>query len=284
VILVADRLGQLGNRLFQFAHLVAFGVEHRTPVANPGFQEYASDFPVFAGDALCRWPPGRVPLPPRSSRLVQRQTEWLRALLQRAGGGVGPVRSIAVDHDDEAALERFRREALRRPLLLVAGWGVRDELAFRRHADLLRGVFTPAARRQRAARDAVAVARRGADLVVGLHVRRGDYARYAGGRYFWPLRDYATLAERARALGSGRRVAVLACSDDPAARAELGDLVTPGPGHPVEDVTALSECDLVLGPPSTFSAWAAFHGRVPLRHLEAPGDPLAVEDFRPPPA
>ena len=41
--------GSTGNRLWQFSYLIAFGIENKTFVAYPGFNEYAKYFKgIFA--------------------------------------------------------------------------------------------------------------------------------------------------------------------------------------------------------------------------------------------
>jgi hypothetical protein len=55
--------------------------------------------------------------------------------------------------------------------------------------------------------------------------------------------------------------------------------VIPGPGHVVQDMYALARCDYLLGPPSTFTIWSSFYGRVPLCHVESPDQELALASF-----
>jgi hypothetical protein len=87
------------------------------------------------------------------------------------------------------------------------------------------------------------------------------------------------VAERALAAW-GRGASLLYCSDeaiDP--RLFAGLPATPGPGSAFADLTALSQCDAVLGPPSTFSGWASFSGRVPLLSLDRPDRPVDRAGF-----
>jgi hypothetical protein len=37
-----------------------------------------------------------------------------------------------------------------------------------------------------------------------------------------------------------------------------------GTGHLIEDLYSLAQCDFLAGPPSTFTLWASFYGKVPL--------------------
>ena len=52
-----------------------------------------------------------------------------------------------------------------------------------------------------------------------------------------------------------------------------------GPRTVIGDLIALSKCDLILGPPSTFSGWAAWYGKVPIHFLENPTISLALDSF-----
>jgi hypothetical protein len=270
VILVAGKHGQLANRLFQFAHVLAFAVERGVRVANPGFGDYADEFPAFAGDALCRWPPPRVALPPRWRDPAFANSERLVAVLRRAGRPLGAVALVEAGDAQVRLGDQALARLARRPLLVVAGWQLRDEVAVERHAGLVRRVFEPRPERRARAAAAAAAARGDADLLVGLHVRRGDYVRFDGGRFFYSPEQYARIVERVRAAAAPRRVAILACSDELEAIEALGPGVAAGPGHLVEDLYALAECDAVVGPPSTFSAWAGFHGRAAVHHVEDP--------------
>jgi hypothetical protein len=52
-----------------------------------------------------------------------------------------------------------------------------------------------------------------------------------------------------------------------------------GPQHPVSAMHAISRCDYVLGPPSTFSGWASFMGRVPRLPIKSRDQVVRDEDF-----
>ena len=45
-----------------------------------------------------------------------------------------------------------------------------------------------------------------------------------------------------------------------------------GPGVAVLEMYALARCDLIVGPPSSFSGWASFMGNRPIFYLEKAGD------------
>jgi hypothetical protein len=126
---------------------------------------------------------------------------------------------------------------------------------------------------------AVVAARANGNIVVGVHRRRGDYAGWHGGRYLYTDAEYAaTMRGVAELLGPG--VGFMICSNEDWEADSFGDLqVAPGPGHPVQDLEALAQCDFIIGPPSTFSAWASFMGEVPRYQIADPHSQPTRADF-----
>src|SRR4051812_8082591 len=80
MVILVKRFGQLGNRLFLFAHLVANAAEYGYAVANPSFASYARFFTAPAADDF-------GPLPVRMTLLRHRKfsrvLERLLGLVQR---------------------------------------------------------------------------------------------------------------------------------------------------------------------------------------------------------
>jgi hypothetical protein len=116
---------------------------------------------------------------------------------------------------------------------------------------------------------------------VGVHIRHGDYANFRDGKYFYTLPQYVDQMRILARLLAPRRIGFLVCSNVSQDSTHFGDLkVTMGPGHLLEDMYALAECDYLMGPPSTYTIWASFYGKVPLHSIEAADAPLALADFQ----
>src|SRR5688572_26878938 len=56
MILFSHKCGQLGNRLFCFAHLIAYAEANNLKIINLSFDEYAKFFRTTSQDVLCRYP------------------------------------------------------------------------------------------------------------------------------------------------------------------------------------------------------------------------------------
>lgn len=285
-VILAKGEGQLGNRLFQAATFLGASYEVGFECWNPALGDYAEFFPAIAGDAFCR--PGCAA--PKSGHrrwwcrwFALMASKGLRPLVSSVGGGVLDITTStdAVDGEYDLCGEDFHRRLVGRRFLIVKGWKYRAHAALRAHADKIREVFRLKDSIQREVVTSVEQARGNGDLLIGVHVRRGDYAGWLGGKHFFGLESYARWMREAVAMYAGRRVAFLICSNE-----DVGPLLEMegvsakmGPGSAVGDLYALAGCDLLMGPPSTFSLWASFMGNVRLHMLLEPGQSLYEGGF-----
>lgn len=107
-------------------------------------------------------------------------------------------------------------------------------------------------------------------FIIGVHIRRGDYKYWEHGKYYFELKDYASHMIKVSELYNDKKLVFFISTNEP----YLGD-VFKGintfkiPNATVaHDLYALSLCDRILGPLSTFSRWASFYGHVPLCFIE----------------
>ena len=104
-------------------------------------------------------------------------------------------------------------------------------------------------------------------MTIGLHIRRGDYNNYLGGKYFFTDGVYRDIigSLRGKVDVDGKRVRFLICSNDSTTIPdECNDVFSIQGANGITDLYALSCCDYIIGPPSSFSQWASFYGNVPL--------------------
>lgn len=101
---------------------------------------------------------------------------------------------------------------------------------------------------------------------LGVHIRRTDYKHFQGGRFYYSYSIYLNWIEHVRSLIG--QVQILFFSDDPSYVAKyLGGQGRLNNGSAKEDLALLSQCDFILGPPSTFSMWATFIGDKSAMHM-----------------
>lgn len=262
---------QLGNRLIVYAHLLAAARERGWKLVNPTFEPYAD---WFVGTQLrphgrsmtavrWAWQVGKLIAPFTCGRLARARAR-----------GTAEVNLQVTLPSAEAQNARW---------LLLQGFRIRCPEWTARHAVGLRDFFTPVDAHRLPAEARIAELRARAHVIVGVHVRQGDYAQHLGGRYFYTIDQYARFMTNMRALLVPRTVAFLVCTHVPLPTEPLSGLTwAAGPGSAAADLHALSCCDYLLGPPSSFSAWAAFHGDRPLLHIEDPQAAWSLADFQRP--
>ena len=118
---------------------------------------------------------------------------------------------------------------------------------------------------------------------LGVHIRRGDYATWQEGKFFYSDEQFLALIRQFLALHPGSSVFI--CGNDPSLDQELYRRELPGTellfpkGNPAEDLYVLSECDYLIGPPSTFSLTAAMYHDAALYWIKDAAMPLTEQSF-----
>ena len=167
-----------------------------------------------------------------------------------------------------------RNRCLRLPgLTIVHGWTeLRNFEALKKHGDEIRAFFS---------RQSLVVSHQCEDdstKVVGVHIRRGDYKDWNKGKYWYGNEVYErVIDEMQESLGDVRFVVF---TDEPKSLshnlAKLNELPTTAE----RDQWLMSKCDYLIGPPSTFTLWASFMGKVSLLHITDKDQKVRLCDFR----
>ena len=122
-------------------------------------------------------------------------------------------------------------------------------------------------------------------LRLGIHIRRGDYKTWYGGRYFYDDNVYINYIQQFQQLFPDRHITVYICSNDPQLNHTVYtqqlkdmDVVFPAGGQ-AEDLCLLSMCNYLIGAPSTFSLVAAMYQDTPLCWMENADIQLTEKSF-----
>jgi hypothetical protein len=158
---------------------------------------------------------------------------------------------------------------------LMDGWGFQAVRSLERHSDKVRKFLVPIEKHRNKTSEILSCARAKGELLIGVHIRGTDYKTYLKGKYYYPREYYRAVMEGIHKK-FGSRTAFLVCSDEPQDFSAYPNLnITISDGNLVEDMYALAGCDVIAGPPSTFSSWAAFYGKVRKLELDGTHDFLA---------
>lgn len=256
----------LCNQLFPLANTLVLGLETRQSVMFPSFIPYADSFQGSASGVSPSFSLQRTMVGP-PARQALRQNIWRLAwLIARLGKMCGLVRFRPWEIDrylnlsapgTKIAVKAGARQVLR------GFYCIHDE-ALTTYGDRVRAYFKLVPQIAAEVDARVTQARQGADILVGVHLRMGDYREFLGGALFYEATEYRQVMARAVGLFPERKVRFMICSNETQPPELFRGLdVCLGPGGSVTDLYALAACDHIIGAPSTYSAWASFHGKTP---------------------
>lgn len=121
------------------------------------------------------------------------------------------------------------------------------------------------------------------EIIVGVHIRRGDYATWNNGRFFFGLEDYHLFMKRIQELFKDKRVAFFISSNESFSLEIFNGCYCrqfeKESSSAIIDLYTLSACDYIIGPFSSYSRWASFIGEVPLCFIETKSQQFTYKSF-----
>lgn len=113
-------------------------------------------------------------------------------------------------------------------------------------------------------------------FIIGVHIRRGDYERWENGAYYYSFETYADFMNQIRIIHKDKKVCFYLASNEKIPMELFKDFTCLNikDANAATDLYALSLCDRLIGPPSTFSRWASFINEVPLYFVFDPEEEI----------
>ena len=125
--------------------------------------------------------------------------------------------------------------------------------------------------------------RQTADLVIGVHIRHGDYQTWRNGRYYYTLEDFHHIMIQLKTIFPNYNISFFISSNE-----DFDTTIFEGchcfrfrgePSGDILDLYTLSLCNRIIGPWSTYSRWASFIGEVPLCFIKSKDQIIKEDDF-----
>ena len=108
--------------------------------------------------------------------------------------------------------------------------------------------------------------RNNGSFIIGIHIRRGDYETWLGGQYYYSFETYRDMMDQEKMVYPDKKVCFFIASNEQVPLELFKELhcFNVENANAATVLYALSLCDRLMGPPSTFSRWASFVNHVPL--------------------
>ncbi len=284
MIIVNDKPGQLCNRVWAYSYFVAYALDHNVSIYLPYFREYRSYFEDLTSVprvhfAIVRTFPAVDAALFHLYRVLTRGLRMLGSMIDLHSHGIylDPVNWTRESWPPSVMADS-------RNVVFLGSWfHPKDVSALLRHKQTILKLFEPRAGSKKKVDALFSSLRASPGPIIGVHIRRGDYAKFHGGAYLFDDDVYKSYMKALQDEFEGRTVCFFLSSDELLDYSRFDGFTIAFNDHPamVEDVYALSKCDYIIGPPSTFSMWASFVGDVPLRIVKRRDERILLDQFSP---
>lgn len=264
-MLFARDKSQMCNNLLQYAHVYAWGREHGRDTLSMRFS-YKYKYFKISHTRFVSFP-------------LYLFAKYAAAL------GILPTASFK---SADCNIQKLEEKMLRNKHIVVSGWFARWYELFIKYRSEITDLFTIDYHYTSSVKKEMCDLERHSENVVrlGVHIRRGDYATWKDGLYYYTDETYIAYIRRFVKLCEGCSVHVyLSTNDFSVDAANYGAMVPEAIVHllrgtAIEDLYMLSECDYIIGPPSTFSLVAAMYRDIPLCRMDTvKAENLTKESF-----
>ena len=283
-LFLVSKDGQLANRLWQASYFLSNAIENKYTVNHLFFGDYYllfsesikknSMFPIRF--IFSKYGLGHSLLETLLRRTMKLLSKWKIR-------NIGFAKIIYSFNESEwiDLAKSDISDLVKSNNVLIFGWNYLDSINIYKHKKEVVDYWTPNAAYTKQVDYFNNLYREHAELLVGVHIRRGDYQSFNGGKYFYDNSIYQKIMFQfsGLSLAKDKKIVFCICSDDKSVA-----LVTPficfEENRPfIVDLYLLAMCDFIIGPPSTFSAWASFYGDKPLAYITDKNMILKEDDF-----
>lgn len=258
--IICDAPGQTCNRLWTYVASVAECIAESKKMVIIFFDWTIEDFPNLLNCPFIYFP------------------LWHKWYLER-GNGWNKYKGLTWK-----ATHNERMDRVFKFFSCVKGWQTRTDTRYLAQTKKqLQHIFRPKDEITAKAENLIKELRKNSDIIVGVHIRRGDYATWNDGKFFYSLDQYHQFMLRIKETHKDRRVAFFISSNENFSTNIFKDCTCmrfdKEPSGAILDLYTLSICDLIIGPFSSYSRWASFIGEVPLCFIETKEQDFKDENF-----
>ncbi len=271
-------IGQLCNRLLTSADIMGFCIEHQIPYLNLGLSSYKNLFPRLKNNPFCQLDISHEPSNKRVFSFTKGHHFALKTF--KALGKLPFRRQLSFQTNSDIfdinsryssyyldTYEKLQTLISNNIIITNHGWPRCKNNLKLKHRSIINRELSFNSDHYTLVSRFISKKIPKNNKLLGIHIRRGDYIDFENGRYFWDIRDYISFIRQI----SFENVCFVICSNENISESEFSDInaiVSPF-SSAVEDLILLSHCNLIIGPPSTFSYWAGYMGNSPTLKLES---------------
>lgn len=271
----------MGNQLWNYVSIYAYAIERRYSCENFSFFEYARYFNLAPKSKIINW---LFFLP---FYQYQKRRSAFRIKIYRLLYKVFVVYPVSFFRKDQIIYSRdgvnavyylpptiavikelAERERSSETIFFsqVSGGVFRNPEGVELHRSTIVEYFSPVSWVEKNVREFIDPLRKYYKILVGVHVRQGDYAVFKGGKFSVSQKRTREILDEYLVFSQKKsdEVMFVIASDGPIEEKFFQGLETKvSKGSAGEDLFILASCDAIIGSDSTFGNFAAYYGDIP---------------------
>lgn len=271
--------GRLGNQLQLAAHLMTFALMENKTICLQYLQEHAKSFPYFDSSPLRAFPKFK-----ENNKFIEKIVSKIIPKLNKLHlipeiDFLNKNQWIFFDRNEfftNKELIKLKKSWL----CTIKAWRLRSTSQINQYRSRIQAVFTP--RQEILDQGRYLIASLESEIVIGVHIRWGDY-KTAAPELYHGIEIYRKRMLEAQNLFPGKKVGFIVCTEEQQEIHELQELHCIFPkNNAMTDLYTLAQTQYIIASASTFSEWAAYWGNVGIFRVENPNVPIShLGDFMP---
>jgi len=282
MIIINDAEGQLCNRLWAYSSFISFAKKHNIKIVISYFNEYIEYFEDLSSTADVYF----IKQNNISSKVIFFMYEKILKILFKINS-LFSLNKFCIHIDNKKwKTENWSLSELKMKnnIFFLGAWNhKKDDKAIIQYKTTIVNLFQPKKIYTEKVNALFSKLRLEYELIVGIHIRRGDYKEYRDGIYFYDNQTYNNFMTAIQKIHSGKKICFFISSNETIDYSFFSDkhITSISDALLIEDLYGLSKCDYILGPPSTYSMWASYINDIPLRIIHSKNDVIQEDDFSP---
>ncbi|MCX6784715.1 MAG: alpha-1,2-fucosyltransferase [Candidatus Komeilibacteria bacterium] len=273
IIILKDNGGRLANQLWLYSYVYSYCLEKKYQFENYAFFRYQHYFGLQTSDKLINLL-ARLHLWHKKIKVSKLLYNFYAAIIQilfsrqliKDGGReffLPPTPTSVVAQQQSLAII----DSAKNKTFFFCGWLFNNEVGQKKYYNEIKDKLRPAEVYYSKILNLKTELLKKYKLLVGVHIRQGDYKTWQGGKFFYSEAEVAGLLKDFLKELKGfepKEVVFVVCTDGLIDEvAFMGLNIVKGPGSEITDLYMLAETDLIIGSTSTYGAWAAYYGQIP---------------------
>ncbi len=281
MIIIADKPGQLANQLWAYSNMLAIAKDlnqNAIIIFDKNYYQY------FSAQSFSSKKVHIISSDTKKGRFIRNVILFItnQFSIKSRWGNLFAKAGVVVLKEELNESELYTSISKSR-VSFIESWNYRLlNTAIIKERAYIVSLFQPKTATKNKVEDILNTLKNGCDVLIGVHIRRGDYKEFRNGEYYFEDDVYKAYLCKMASFFKDKKVLFYLFSNERINTVNFEGLnihFIPE-SSPINDLWAMSKCDYIIGPFSTFSMWASFWNKVPIYFMKDAKCDFSVDDFK----